>query len=346
MSTDQPTELPPPADPPRQPDPVSDPIGEQAMQKWDAGMDRLNAENLIALRQQQVILRDQGNDEGAAALEAQVARIPLSDEIKADPRGFLDSQDTPSNPVAPPVSDVRTEAALTTSGSNGGGDSGIRQEPLGDVNYSYVKREPVVATNWTKDRPPQTAGEALSVQEPGHVAGLYDRRDIGSPVESAGQPTRTDLPANDQIIDGVNRFYRDGKPSSDTPDGQYLWNCSACVKAVDSRLAGTEPDAYAGYLADPPGTANEAWVTDAVFEETLEREWGTPIQRGSAADVGQDLLDAGPGARGVLVCDGHVANVINRDGSVIVLDGQTGDSYPLDDYPANVRGYIRTDSGR
>lgn len=339
MSSDRPTEAapPPPPDQPDSRDPINEPIGEQAMQKWDEGMDKLNAENLIALRNQQDILRSQGNDEGAAELEKQVARIPLSDEIKADPQAYLDgtAAQRPQNEAATETSPTRESPSTARLGL----DDAAR--------VSYVARTPVNADfEPAADGKPADAWQQLTGEAAEHVPGVFDRRDIGQPVDSAGKATLNELPTNDELLDGVNRFYR-GRPGEERGTDQYLWNCTACVKAVDSRLSGTEPDAHAGYIADPPGAKYESAVTDAVYRETLEREWGAPIEPASRADVETAMLDAGPGARGVLVGDRHVVNVVNRDGVVVVLDGQSGEACELADYDGmQVRGLLRTDANR
>lgn len=181
MSTDRPTEAPPPP-PPDRPgssgDPINEPIAEQAMQKWDDGMDKLNAENLIALRNQQDILRSQGNDEGAAELEKQVARIPLSDDIKADPQAYLDRTAGPRNGSPPPPSDT----APPTSSPSPNHDSALTPPPerpaLTDdaAGRAFTVRTPY----------PRPTGEA--------PAGAVPYQDLGRASELVPASERVDNP--------------------------------------------------------------------------------------------------------------------------------------------------------
>jgi hypothetical protein len=77
------------------------------MDKWEAAEDRQMAENIVALRQEADILRQQGNDEGAQEQEDFIARLPVSEAIKADPQGYLDSLRT--DEVSPSTHDAHPE---------------------------------------------------------------------------------------------------------------------------------------------------------------------------------------------------------------------------------------------
>ena len=48
------------------------------------------AQNIVSIRQEAEILRQQGNDRAADDLEEFVGKLPVSDEIKADPQGYID----------------------------------------------------------------------------------------------------------------------------------------------------------------------------------------------------------------------------------------------------------------
>ena len=146
MATDQPHEVPPQTAPdrPAESDPINDPIGEQAMQKWDAAMDRLNAENLLALRQEQAILTGQGNYDGAAELEKQVALIPLSEEIKANLEGFLAGDMDKPDGQAP-----------TPDASPSGEDPGALRAPLGDQGgHAFTVRTPFPGSEQARQADP------------------------------------------------------------------------------------------------------------------------------------------------------------------------------------------------
>lgn len=71
-----------------------------AMAAWDAGMDRVNAESIVALRSEQVVLREQGNEAGVEAIDTFIAKVPVSDEIRNDPGGYLDRQNA-ADPTPP-----------------------------------------------------------------------------------------------------------------------------------------------------------------------------------------------------------------------------------------------------
>jgi hypothetical protein len=294
----------------------------------DKQMDRQNAENIIAMRTEQEILRQQNNEDGARVIEENIQKIPVSDDIKNDPQGYLNSLDSPET-----ISDneAKDDTRASERPTVGDGDRPIRSQ----VERLNVPVERSAAVD-----------QALGLDTSSHKSGLYDRRDIGRLAESAGHETRADLPSNNEIVSDVNRFQRAQMTDLGQRTLENMWNCTACAKAVDSKLAGVEPDAYAGYIADPPGTQFSVKVTDAVMENHLVKEWDQPIEGGSTSDVFAALQDAGPGARGILVCDGHVANVINRDGTVFALDGQTGTWSELKDYPMEALGWIRTDQGR
>ncbi len=70
------------------------------MERWEAAEDRLMAENIVANRKEAEILRQQGNFEGAQQIEDSIAKLPVSDEIKADPEGYLGYDQSPVSPDA------------------------------------------------------------------------------------------------------------------------------------------------------------------------------------------------------------------------------------------------------
>jgi hypothetical protein len=155
--------------------------------------------------------------------------------VKSDPQGYLDSNRQQGGPPNPET-----------------------------IKHNIIERLPVSST--AVGTPDDLVPDALH----GHILGLYDRRDIGQPVESAGLPTMELAP---NLAD-VNRFHRATTLASGDRERLNMWNCTACVKAVDARLAGTEPNAVAGFIADAPGTRYASHVTDAVYESILEQEWG------------------------------------------------------------------------
>ncbi|MQS16074.1 hypothetical protein F7Q99_28495 [Streptomyces kaniharaensis] len=57
---------------------------------WESAEDRSMAEIIVAARQEQDILREQGNMQGAEDIEKAIAGLPVSDAIKEDAQGYLD----------------------------------------------------------------------------------------------------------------------------------------------------------------------------------------------------------------------------------------------------------------
>src|SRR5665213_1204702 len=73
--------------------PISD-TNPESERPTDEQMDRQNAENIIAMRTEQDILRQQKDDVGVQAIETDIQRTPVSDAIKSDPQGYLNSLDS------------------------------------------------------------------------------------------------------------------------------------------------------------------------------------------------------------------------------------------------------------
>jgi hypothetical protein len=97
--------------PPPPPPPPPDHNEKTPMEKWEAAEDRLMAENIVANRKEAEILRLQGNFEGVQQIEDSIAKLPVSDDIKADPQGYLDSlQDHQNRPPERRDAGVRVDA--------------------------------------------------------------------------------------------------------------------------------------------------------------------------------------------------------------------------------------------
>ncbi|MBL0419251.1 hemagglutinin repeat-containing protein [Ramlibacter sp. AW1] len=101
-------------------------------------------------------------------------------------------------------------------------------------------------------------------------------------------------------------------------------NCVNCSIATDATLAGRPTSALGG----------------GPFRiDVLERTFGSSFgQAGPISDVAAAVAAAGPGARGIVFGSrgngevGHVFNVVNQNGIVRFLDGQTGRAASLDGY--------------
>jgi hypothetical protein len=111
-----------------------------------------------------------------------------------------------------------------------------------------------------------------------------------------------------------------------------LLNCVNCAIATDATLAGHATSAMPG-----------GPFRISVLEKWFGREFGRAT---TIKDVANAMSDAGDGARGIVFGArdndiGHVFNVVNQQGTVRFLDGQTGKA-------ANLEGFqsfrlLRTD---
>jgi len=133
------------------------------------------------------------------------------------------------------------------------------------------------------------------------AAGLIGRGAMA--VSSRGSAALTTA-QEDALVRGINVL------------GQGTKNCLNCVVATDFTL-GT------GQLAKalPSGVKNAAQL-----EVLYGTRFGAPSSIGG---ITQEMLSAGSGARGIVFAGrasrpGHLFNVVNRNGSIRYLDGQTG----------------------
>ncbi len=126
-------------------------------------------------------------------------------------------------------------------------------------------------------------------------------------------------------------------------------NCQSCVIAVDSQLAGFPASAIRRNL----GAADDI-MASPYWLQNLARAVGTPNRFQPVSgydDIVQQLHNAGTGARGIVhgmrigpggvPLAGHVFNVVNRNGRVYFLDGQTGSLATLENYTGGLE-FLRT----
>jgi hypothetical protein len=71
--------------------PVDDALKSVPSPPEDA-LDRRMAQDIISLRAEQDILRDQGNLEAVREIDTFIGNLPVDDRIRADPQGYLDGQ--------------------------------------------------------------------------------------------------------------------------------------------------------------------------------------------------------------------------------------------------------------
>jgi hypothetical protein len=101
-------------------------------------------------------------------------------------------------------------------------------------------------------------------------------------------------------------------------------NCVNCTIATDATLAGRPASALDG-----------GPFSVGVLEQFFGSHFGMP---GSISSVSDSMLVAGSGARGIVFgyrgngSVGHVFNVVNQNGVVRFLDGQTGGAASLNGY--------------
>jgi hypothetical protein len=142
---------------------------------------------------------------------------------------------------------------------------------------------------------------------------------------------------------GTNPFYRITKVTDGAHPNVGGWgfrnNCQSCVQAVDKQLAGVAKDARA--IERVPGDA----MSSPLWKQHIANGVGTSNTFKNVAsydDIVTELQNAGDGARGVIhgmrtgpggvSVAGHVFNVVNRNGRVFFLDGQTGTLATLERY--------------
>jgi Skp family chaperone for outer membrane proteins len=136
------------------------------------------------------------------------------------------------------------------------------------------------------------------------------------PYLHAGNSTAEDLAREfPELGHGINPRFGEGPGFGN--------NCQSCVVATDRSLAGTPTRAVERTVGpDPrfdwPGSAYRGTGTTS------------PLRSASGyQDIHNELSQAGSGARGIMHGirngkPGHVFNVVNRNGQIAYLDGQTG----------------------
>jgi uncharacterized protein YukE len=125
-------------------------------------------------------------------------------------------------------------------------------------------------------------------------------------------------------------------------------NCQSCVQAVDRQLAGLSKGTTAVERVNGDAMSSVNW------KQYIANGTGTSNTFKSAGgydDIVTELQNAGDGARGIIhgmrtgpggvSIAGHVFNVVNRNGRVFFLDGQTGTLATLENYSGGLE-FLRT----
>ncbi|MFD8708599.1 putative T7SS-secreted protein [Kitasatospora sp. NPDC059648] len=204
----------------------------------------------------------------------------------------------------------------------------------GSAAATAAEREATaVAENAAKNTAEQAAKDAAEkAAEQGGAADWY--KDIFEPKGPWRPETQTTYPAYhagsvtpeqaQALIDSEFPWLKDlNSPRFEAGQPGYNVNCTNNVVAVDRRLDGL--DVYTAPL--------QKGRTDPEMEDLYRKELGDPEAsfhpvRGYDV-ISEDMSARGPGSRGVVSIDrgdytGHVFNVVNVDGRVIYIDGQTG----------------------
>jgi hypothetical protein len=145
-------------------------------------------------------------------------------------------------------------------------------------------------------------------------------------VESAASRTLSEAGATGPTAGGSIRGVNKDLPIGNTA-GDRANNCANCAIATDAMLAGRPACAL-------PGRVTPASKLSEYFGTRWSKEMKTE------ADMAAAMKSAGPGKRAVVfglpagTTTGHFFNVVNQDGAIRFLDGQSGTS-------ANVAPYTK-----
>jgi hypothetical protein len=108
-------------------------------------------------------------------------------------------------------------------------------------------------------------------------------------------------------------------------------NCAWCVIAVEARLSGRRPTAFA------PAKIDGALPHSMVLEQYYGAQFGDAMTGEAArAHIQSTLRSQGHGAQGIVMGGGdglsHVWNAINHHGQILFIDGQRHTQFTLDLY--------------
>ncbi|MCW0366779.1 hypothetical protein NB699_001762 [Xanthomonas sacchari] len=174
---------------------------------------------------------------------------------------------------------------------------------------AYRQLKPVVSEG--------TANAATAGELANYLRQLEHADSSANEIASGAKATDT-VDETAGSIRGVNPGY---------PEAGRTHNCVNCAIATDATLAGN------------PASALPINSTDGVSITVLEKQFGTKfVSVPSAESIYQKMNDIGAGARGIVYGSygpgqpGHVFNVVNQNGVIRFLDGQTGKAAELDKF--------------
>jgi uncharacterized protein YukE len=151
---------------------------------------------------------------------------------------------------------------------------------------------------------------------------------------------------------GTNPLFRNTGITSKFPNvasAGFQQNCQSCVVAVDNQLAGSATSAVRRLV----GSKHDIFARPQWRQQIAEAVGtsNTFQKAGSYDDIVTQLHNAGDGARGIVhgmrvnakgrSVAGHVFNVVNRNGRIYFLDGQTGKFARLENFRGGLE-FLRT----
>ncbi|HST63623.1 MAG TPA: toxin glutamine deamidase domain-containing protein [Mycobacteriales bacterium] len=182
------------------------------------------------------------------------------------------------------------------------------------------------------------------------VAGAVSKLAKGNPAKGLGSTLVHEGTAGNSVVkrffpelSGTNPLFRLTKATDGAHPRVGGWgfqnNCQSCVTAVDKQLAGLTKDTRAIERVTGDAMSSPAWKQN-IANATGTTNTFTSV--GSYDDIARELHNAGDGARGIIhgmrtgpggmPVAGHVFNVVNRNGRIFFLDGQTGKLARLENY--------------
>ena len=162
-----------------------------------------------------------------------------------------------------------------------------------------------------------------------------------------------ELDPTDQAVDEANRSFDAAKQkaqqAADVNPRRGEVNCPNTVRAVDARLSGSPDITAEAQDLDPGPDGNPKGFVECNSNADLEQDFGGRFRKMSLEDIYDEIQDDGPGARGIIQGSrgpgqiGHLWNIVNIDGNVFFIDGQTGSVEA--DYSGKFKEYrlLRTD---
>jgi RHS repeat-associated protein len=168
--------------------------------------------------------------------------------------------------------------------------------------------------------------EPLGVEQPELRLGeeIVAAEDATSAVQAEEEVARAIIP-DSEALSGTETAGSIRNVNPNYPASGYNQNCVNCVVATDATLKGNRAMALP---SDGP-----------VAISVLEKQYGNTFGPASTIEgIASQMSDAGDGANGIIFGSrgpgeaGHVFNVVNQQGTIRFLDGQTGSTAVTDGY--------------